>query len=380
MAVIALTKKQVAELVNQATREYLGEDALLVEDLTNVVDIGVTLANANAYKNFLANLLVEIGKKIFVERPYAGFAPKVYRDSFEYGQVIEKIRASLDDAMDNQSWELVDGGSYDPNVYINNEVQAKLFMKEVTFEVRKSITDKQLKNAFKSANELGSFVSMLFNYVEHSLTIKMDSLIMMTIANFTAEVAHANNTVTYVNLLANYNKLKTLELTVDQCLTDRGFLQYATGIIKKYQSKMTSYSTLFNQTKTKTFTPLNLQHLVLLDEFSMNCDTYLASDTWHNEFVKLPYHETVPYWQGQGNDSTFANTSKINIKTSNNNTVEVTGILAVLFDHDALGVSQYRETVKTHYNEPAEFTNYWFKRETAYFNDLDENFVVFYVK
>lgn len=379
MAVVKLTTTQVKDLVNEATKQTLGETAIQTEDLSNVVDMGTAIANANAYTNFIYNILVATAKIIFVERKYTGIAPNVYRDNFEYGQLVQKIRTKLDEAVDNQSWQLTNGTSYDDNVFVGGDVQAKIFASSTAFEVRKSITNEQVKNAFTSAQELGNFFSMIVTMIENSLQVKMDSLIMMTIANFIGEVAHNNNSTTYVNLLSLYNTLKGTQLTAANCIYDRGFLQFATGTIKKYQSKLESYSTLYNVTHTQTFTPKSMQHLVLLQEFADNCDTYLASDTWHDEFVKLPYHATVPFWQGMGTSGTFTDCANINIKTAAGNTVNVSGILGVLFDHDALGVTQENPSVETKYIRSAQFTNWWYKKKTSYFNDLDENFVVFYV-
>lgn len=379
MALVKLETKMVADLVNEATKMTLGEEAIQTEDLSNVVDMGVAIQNANAYQNFVENLLVAVAKIYFVGRKYTSQAPNVYRDNFEYGQIIQRVRAKLDEAVDNQSWQLTDGTSYDDNVFIANDVNVKLFASSTAFEVRKSITNEQIKNAFHSASEMGSFLSMLLTYVENSLQVKMDSLIMMTICNFIGEVAHNNNATRYINLLSIYNTLKGTQLTASNCIYDIGFLKFASGYIKRIQNKMTRYSTLFNEEGFQTFTPKDMQHLVLLDEFVENVDTYLSSDTFHNEFVALPYHQTIGAWQGLGTTNGFADCSKIDIKTSAGNSVTVTGVIGCLFDHDALGVTQDNPTIETKYIRSAQFTNYWYKKKTSYFNDLSQNFVVFYV-
>lgn len=379
MALVKLTTKQVAELVNDASKQLFGESAITTEDLSNVVDMGKQIENASLYQNFIESLLVAVAKIYFVNRKYTSKAPDVYRDNFEYGQIIQKVRGKIDEAVDNQSWQLQDGASYDDNVFIANDVEVKLFASSTAFEIRKSVANEQIKNAFRSADELGKFMSMIVTYVENSLTAKMDSLVMMTICNFIGEVAHGNNGVRYVNLLSKYNTLKGTQLTADKCIYDQGFLKFATGQIKKIQNKMERLTSLYNEEGFTTFTPKSLQHLVLLDEFVENCDTYLASDTFHNEFVALPYHQTVAQWQGAGTADDFASCSKIDIKTANNNTVTVTGVLGVLFDHDALGVTQDEPSIETKYVRSGQFTNYWYKKKTSYFNDLAENFVVFYV-
>lgn len=375
MALVKLEVKQVADLVNDATKQILGETDVLAEDLSNVIDLGKAIENAECYSTITNNLLLKIGMSIYVNRPYKSNTPNVIRTNVEYGQLIAKTRGKLDRAMANQSWNLVDGASYDDNQYIESTTTTKIFSKRDAFEIRKSITDEQIKGAFKSAGELMDFVSMLFTMVYNSLEVKRDSLVMMTICNMIGEVANANKASQYINLRSLYNTLKGTSLTASNCIYDKDFLKFATGIIKKYSKLMTKYSVAYNVNGEETFTPKELQHIVLLDEFADNCFTFLSSDTFHDEFVSLPYHETVPYWQGTGDD--IDELSKINIKTASGTDTTLSGIIGIIFDHDALGVTEDKPTVQTHYVKSAEFTNWWFKQKVGYFNDLNENAIVF---
>ena len=56
------------------------------------------------------------------------------------------------------------------------------------------------------------------------------------------------------------------------------------------------------------------------------------------------------------------------------------GIMAVMFDRNALGVCNMDRRVTTNYNPKAEFYNNFYKFECSYFNDLDENFIVFFIQ
>ena len=111
MALVKLTTKQVATLVNGATAEKLGETAVLQEDLTNVVDMGTAIQNADLYENFTMGLLLKIGMEIYVNRPYKSQMPNIFRTNTEFGQITAKIRGKLDDASDNQSWSLTNNTS-----------------------------------------------------------------------------------------------------------------------------------------------------------------------------------------------------------------------------------------------------------------------------
>lgn len=383
-----MTVKQVKDLVNEATSEILGESEILNEDLTNVVDIGEKIFNARQYENYVQKLVDVIGKTIFVNRPYAKNVLNVMRDKFEFGSVVEKIRCDLPDADENESWQLQDGTIYEQDQFYAPKIEVKFFNSKVTFEIDVSFTMIQVKSAFKSAESLTAFVNMIYNAINNSMTIKVDSLIMRTVTNFIAETIYADygadaldskSGIKAVNLLYKYNDTHNTSLTVDECMYNKDFLRYSSTIIKKYIKRLQKMSVLFNIGGTQKFTTRDLMHVVLLDDYVDNVDVYAQSDTWHNELTSLPYHETVPFWQGTGETYEFEDVSAIDVKSSAGHTVKTSGIIGVIFDHDALGVCNTDERVQTHTNKKAEFTNNFYKYDASYFNDFDENFIVFFI-
>lgn len=380
--------KQIYTLVNDVTKEVLGKEALMLEDLSNVVDVGTEIINANAVDNYVRTLVDRIGRVVFVNRPYSGGAPSVLMDGWEYGSVLEKIAADIPEATENESWELEDGVSYDPNIFYKPKVYAKFFNSKVTFEVPVSITERQVKESFTSPTQLNAFLSMIYNAVDKSMTIKLDGLVERTINSMIGETFHAefaNGTYTgktsvkAVNLLYEYNTAFSKTLTVAQAMKDPEFIRYASYAMGLYIDRMKKISTLFNIGGRDRFTPRDMLHLVALNDFDKAASTYLYGDTYHNQFVSLPKYETVPYWQGSGVDYSFDSISQINIKTGSGDTINAKGIIAVMFDRDALGVTNLNRRVTTNYNPKAEFFSNWYKFDAGYFNDLNENFVVFYV-
>lgn len=385
---------QVATFTNTVVQEVLGSTAVVQEDLTNVVDIGNEIFNADAFDVYVKTLINHIGKVVFVNRPYSGSAPSVLMDGWEYGSILEKISSEMPVATENPSWELTDGKSYDPNIFKQPKASAKFFNKRTTFEIDRSITERQVKQSFSSGQQLNAFISMLQNETEKALTVRMDSLIMRTINNMIVETVKADyadpsdltkaSGVKAVNLLYLYNQRFTKTLTAEQAITDPEFIRYAAFQIGLYSDRMTRMSTLFNIGKKQRFTPYDLQHTIYLSEFIRAADVYLQSDTFHDIYTKMKAGETVPYWQGSGTDYNFASTGKINAipsssESSGKTPIAVNGVLAVIFDRDALGVSNLDRRVTTQYNAKAEFTNYFYKHDAGYFNDLNENFVVFFV-
>ena len=381
--------KQIYALMNTVTSEILGESAIVNEDLSNITDIGTQILNVSDVDNYCKTLLNHIGKVIFVNRPYSGNIPSVLMDSWEFGSVLEKITADMPDAEENETWELTDGASYDPNIFYKPTVSAKFYNKRVTFEVPVSITDKQVRESFSNETQLNGFVSMLYNAVDKSMTVKIDSLVMRTINSMIGETIKADygsallsskSGIKAVNLLYEFNSQFNKSLTAGDCLTDADFIRYASYRMGIYASRLTKISTLFNIEGKERFTPRDLLHIVMLSDFKKSSAVYLQSDVFNKELVSLPSGaEEVPYWQGSGTDYAFSNVSKINIVTPSGNTVEASGILAIMFDRDALGVCCERRYVTTNYNPKAEFTNSWFKFDCGTFADKGEQFVVFFV-
>ena len=385
--------KQIYTLMNSVSQEVLGKTDLVNEDLTGIVDMGKEVFNQNAIDNYVKSLVNHIGKVVFVNRPYSGKVPSVLMDAWEFGSVMEKISADVPQAEENESWNLTDGTEYKQDVFHKPTVTAKFFNSKVTFEVPVSITERQVKESFSSAAQLNGFLSMIYNAVDKSMTIKTDALIMRTINNMIAETLDADkaafggstvnyssaSTVRCVNLLKLYNTAKGAKLTAATAILDPEFIRFAAYQMGLYADRLGSISTLFNVGGKERFTPKDALHTVLLSDFAKAAQAYLYADTYHNEQVLLPKAETVPSWQATGTDYAFANVSKIDVKSASGKNISISGVLGVMFDRDALGVTNSDKRVTTNYNAKAEFFNNYYKFDAAYFNDTNENFVVFFI-
>lgn len=384
---------QIFTLMNSVSQEVLGKTDLVKEDLTGIVDMGTEVFNQNAIDNYVKSLVNHIGKVVFVNRPYSGKVPSVLMDAWEFGSVMEKISADIPQAEENDTWNLADGQEYKQDVFHKPTVTAKFFNSKVTFEVPVSITERQVKESFSSAAQLNGFLSMIYNAVDKSMTIKTDALIMRTINNMVAETLDADkaafggdkidyssaSTVKCVNLLKLYNTAKGTKLTAATAILDLDFIRYAAYQMGLYADRLGSISTLFNVGGKERFTPKDDLLTVLLSDFAKAAQAYLYADTYHNEQVLLPKAETVPSWQATGKDYAFENVSKIDVKSASGAAISVGGVLGVMFDRDALGVTNLDKRVTTNYNAKAEFFNNYYKFDAAYFNDTNENFVVFFI-
>lgn len=373
---------QVKDLVNNALAQTNGSSVLLKEDLSNVVDVGSEIFGSDQVDNFVKKLVDRVGYTVFNSRIYQGSIPSVLMNAWEFGSVLEKVETEIPKATENESWNLQDGQEYNQDTFYQPKVSAKFYNSRVTFDIPLSFTENQVKSAFNSASELNSFISMLTTSVQNAMTVNIDNLISRTINNMTAYTINDGNQNRAVNLLTLYNKQTGNTLTTQKALTTPEFIKFANQQIMLTQGRLSKLSTLFNVGGKQKFTPSTNQHLVLLDDFATSSQVYLESETYNENLVKLSNFETVPYWQGSGKGYDFVDTSSIDVsitKSGQPTEVKQAGIIGLLFDTNALGVSCMNQRVTSAYNARAEFYTNFTKFDAGFFNDLNENFIVFYI-
>lgn len=391
--------EQIHSILNTMTKEILGVEDIVSENLSNIVDVGKQLLDATSVDAYVKKLVNHIGRVKFVDRKYYISTPSILKEGWEYGSILEKIQMDLPDTQENETWGLVDGLEYKQDIFKMPKISTKFFNNAVTFEIDISITDKQVKQSFSNVMQLNAFFTMIYNRIDTRQTVDMENLTLRTINNFSAATVYSEyggddnlstrSGVKAVNLLYEYKQTlpeaERASITPSNCLTNLDFLKFASYKIMLYSDRMEKISTLFNIEGKERFTPKEFQHIVMHSEFARSADVFLQSDTFHNEFTRLPKAEIVTYWQGTGQDYSFASTSDIHCNilepTDGSSSVEmvVGGIICTIFDHEALGVNNERQYVTSHYNAKGEFTNNFYKTFAQFFNDYQENFVVFFV-
>lgn len=371
--------KQIYEILSDIAGEYTGQTDLVNEDLSNIVDVGKVLLTdyKEKYVNSLPN---RIGRMIFVQRPYSGFAPRVQRDSWEWGSIVTKTRVADFDPVENPAWNLQSGQTVNQFEYNPPTAMTTLYNNMVTWEIDCSFVDRQLHQSFTSPEELNRFYSTIESTIRNSQTMYIDSLIMRTINNFMGEKLNGNNGV--IDLLASYNTAFGESLTAAQAVTNKDFLRHAAYTILLYKDRLKAKTKLFNMNPNEgysTFTPADRLHLVLLSDIAKAIDVYLQSETFHNDFTEIGYYDTVPYWQGTGTNYNLTDTSQINIQLASSPTTTINRnyIVGFMFDYDALGIINENRRVTTAYNAKGEYWNNFYKVDTRYFNDVAENGIVF---
>jgi hypothetical protein len=372
---------QIYEIVNETTAMVTGTEPISNVDGNKIIDAGAEVLDTDQVDHYVQSLIDHIGKVVFVNRPYTGGTPSVMMDSWEFGAVLEKIQyEGLPEAEENDTWNLEDQRSYDPNIFYKPTVSAKFFSERRTFDIPMSFAQRQVKSAFSNAGQLQAFFSMIENAISDGMTVKMDSLVEATINNFIATLygtGAANARV--VKLLTEYAAFTGQTApAASVALADPEFVRFMAFRMKRKMVQMQKLSTVFNAGGKYRHTPIDRLKIVLHADVAAAADVYLQSDTFHNEFVTLPNADKVAFWQGSGTGFDWADTSKIMITPRGSETpVTINNVVGVMFDRDSLGVSNLDRRVTTNWNPRGEFTNNWYKFDAGYFNDFNENGVIF---
>lgn len=384
--------KQISSMLNTVFGEILGDTALVNEDMSNIVSVGQVITSSTQFgdnfDNYAGAIVDKVGRTVFADRVYRAKDLGIWRDSWEYGSVLEKIRVDIGDYEDNCEWDLTVPGTtgldYNENLqahieelfkFVPANAQAKYFNLKTTFKTVISITRKQLKSAFNGASEMARFIGMIENRIMSKMEIAKDQLQRRTLVNLIGTKVHAG---TVVDLKDEFEAAGGATISnFAAALKDPDFLKFAAKKITMDREFMTEPSKIYNEGNFYTHTPIEDSRLVVLADLDSGLKFNLYGDTYNEEFVKLDNYKTVPFWQGSGTAMALADRSKINIKTAGGDTVETGGILGILFDRDAAMVCNEDPEVRSQYNADGNFTNFFYTYDCSYFNDFDENAIVY---
>lgn len=387
--------KQIAELLNNMTSEMLGESAVLInEDLSNVVDFGKQILGSEDSNKWLTTYVDRIGESVAYDRIYkAATNLGIYKTNLDYATMLQRMMIDeLPEAEENETWEVQDGVSIDPFVVKLPKASAKYFNKRNAWEIDMTVLDRQYRSAFTSPAALVAFHSMVMNAVGNSKTLKIEalekailrSMIATTIKkNYSAASQYPNKSTTAaVNVLYLYNQEHAGDagftpLTKANCMNDKEFLRFLSMTINEYVRAVQEYSKIYNVDAADRFTPVDKLHLTVLGKAADRIQYNLEADTFHNNLVSLPGFSTIDAWQATPSRA-FDKLSAIDV-TNEKGTVSMNGVIAVIYDADAAGVTLNDYRVLNQRNEKGEYTNYFFKGEFSSVAFTDMNTVVFFI-
>lgn len=369
-----MTTDHIYTLVNAVNQQAFGATALAVTDASSLVALGnVVLSSSANTEAFLNTLLQRIGRTIMDYRRYRNRLGDMVLNDFEYGAILQKIKVHMPDAIDDPSYDLVDGQSIDPWTVYKPDVDQKLFVKRTPYMFAQTISRKGLKEAFTSVEQMGGFISAVMGEMRNAVEVALENLGRTTINNFIAEAAGTSRTV---NLVTEYNATANppTPLTANTAMFNREFLAYAIRRINETFDMMQSMTSLYNDGSVERFTPREDVRVKMLSAFVRAAETVVQYSAFHEALVSVDNtFEVMPFWQAAQTPS------GINVtRASDEAATQVSNIIAIAHDRDALGIYQIDEEIQTTpLNAKALYYTTYNHQQQLWFNDLSENFVVF---
>lgn len=386
--------KQIATMLNEVFGEILG-DGLITENLNNIVSAGTVITSSTQFgdnfDNYAAAIVDKVGRTVFADRVYRAKDLGIWRDSWEYGSILEKIRCDVGDYEDNCEWDLTKMGttSLDYNENIQNHIeeifkfypaniQAKYFNMKTTFKTVISLTRKQLKSAFNGASEMARLIGMIENRIMSKMEIAKDQLQRRALINMMAHNIKRGVGVKCCDVKAEYEAAGgPVIANLSAALKDPDFLRFLAKKMTMDREFMTEPSKVFNNGTFYTHTPIEDSRLIVLADVDKGLQFNLYSDTFNEEFTKLNNYKTIPFWQATNNAMGIDTRSTIHVTDTDGDEVLQSGILGVLFDRNGVAACNEDPDVRTAYNPDGNFTNYFYCYDCSFYNDFDENSIVY---
>lgn len=390
MIFMALTAKQIYTIVNEVAQQAMGSNELTVVDNTGLIALGNTVLGSDATKNNFINALTDrIGRTIVSFRAYHSHFPDFERDSIEWGNILQKLKISMPDAEEDQSFNLVDGESVDQYKINKAKVNQLLFTNETPWQTHITVHLDALEKAFVDSNAMGAFISGMFGEVQNRIELAMENLSMDCVNNYMAEVftyPEATNK-RVIKLVSEYKNKTGVDHTTEPlaALDDEEFLKYVVRRINTISTTM-EYMTngMYNSSpdgseKTNDYTrhtPKSEQRMMLFIDLVNALKTNINSKAFNMEQVAIdiPF-QTVPFWQSMDTPSGFC------VKPASGrggSSVEGSLVMGILYDREAMGTFKKKYTSLTSpINAAGKYYNVFYHMVTMYYNDLTENAVVF---
>lgn len=371
-------------LINNAAANFGGLETTVTQDLSNIVDFGRQLSDMNPWGTdaFFGKLADQFNTIKFWSRPYVSFAPSVYVEAERFGSIRAMYRTPYLESEASPVYNLQNGQSYDQYVVNKQNVDVRMWNDRFSSKIETiTLPHEQIESAFRNATEMMSFIGMLEMARTNSHSRAWDELIMSLFQAIIGLAVNAGG-MQDIKLLTEYNAQFGETLTASNALFSEAFIRYAIYRMGIVRDQMRLVTKMFNTSGYMTATAPDRQRTVMLTDFARAAGVYLhdAPNQFNTGSLQIPSADIVPAWQGMGQAGLFADraaTDTTLVISGNEVQSQVAGVIGVVYDEWALGVSAQRHEVTTAYNALGHYTNYFDQMFGGFFVSPDENIVVF---
>lgn len=382
-----------ASAVNSLAKQYIGTEALLADDLSNISDFGRAFEDLDSGTKEIvkSGLVTLITEQLVIAKEYKGNEVDIIRSRGAYDPsagIIQKNRPNLLQAED-------DADAYNPAVnstsdpFKNNPInfETEYFYKPFQFRYQWSIPERWMTGMFLSRDKFNQFIAAVDTSVKNSLTLNIDNITLSTLRASIALNLNGGASPRAINLLKSYNKAFKTSLKAEQALQTPEFLRWCLNQISVTLDQLKIYSSLYNE---KAY-PNHLAdpNVVFLSQFENAAKQYLQADVFNKDLLELPGHSTVVSWKGlvdaKGSVPSFKSLSTVKDTFSVSwqktpITVNQEGVVAHIFDNERVGIYNLGMKTTSMADPVGLKTNYWTHVFCSSITDPYENGVTFYIK
>ena len=398
MSVNTITFQQIATVLNSIVQQATGQAAITPTtpgEFVSVANTALALGN-DAVMNAISNVL---SRTIFSIRPYSAKFAGLEKDLPRWGAYMRKLSIADSDWADDDAYKYpvtydanqtpADGlgGTVDqwkikkPNVLQTNFYGQSIYADHVT------ITEDQLETAFRSPDELGSFLSLIMTNLSNRLEMSRDAISRGLIANMIGALIDEGDSNRVVHLLTEYNTLTGLSLTATSVYEPDnfpGFMKWVYSRIAQISDLMTEnslmYQTVINNKPILRHTPVQYQKIYLYSPARHQIDARVLADTYHDNYLRYTDVESVNYWQSIRTPDSISITptyTGTNGSVVTGDPVTRAGIFGLIFDQDAMGYALLdRRMISTPVNANGLYRNIYLHCKEKVFMDNSEKAVV----
>lgn len=370
---------QIYTIVNGAVAQATGANDIYRMDTQGLIALGDTVLSSSTNTEAFLNVLAQrIGRTIYRFRDYNNKFRDMVISDMEWGCILQKIKVAMPSAAADPTYSLTDGEAIDHYTVSKPTVNQKLFVTRTPYMFKITIQRETLKEAFLSAEAMGSFIALVFGEVRNAIELALENLGRLTLA---AAVSETSQTTQVIRLVTDYNTERGLTsettpaaLTAATAIYNEDFLRYAIFRINSLIDMLSDMSQLYNDGTVKTFTPKDKMRIRVLSAFQRRLETVVEYAAFHDQFTSIEgAYSTINFWQCEKDPF------KVRIKkpsTGENFTED--NLVAVVHDRDSFGIYQIDETVlTTPVNAAGQYYNQFWHEKQSRFVDTSENCVIF---
>lgn len=344
---------------------------------------------ATGYERTLNAISAVIGRSMIAVRPYSRKFADLEATNDRWGGWVRKLSFGDVDVEEDPTYELVDGQAVDPFTVKKVPVLETKYIGGNVYEMSYTVYKRQLDVAFQDERAFMDFINGLTLHMSNLREMHLENLARQTLVALMLgrSAAETGTPSGVVHLLTEYNDATGLSLTATTALQPaniRGFFQWVIGRIAGISRQMTERSGLFQNAitgyKINRHTPREDQRLYLLAEPMEQIATQVNANTFNEEFLKLPEHELVSYFQAIDTPASISGTAPVlNADATLGTAAQTseTAVFGIIMDRDAAGYNVYQDELEPSiYNPKGQYWNIFYHVRTQNQIDLTEKSVL----